>query len=439
MKMKKLLSILLAVLLVASLGVTAFAAEEKTESYDELGITLTLPKEYDELKGVLVPYPWGMISHDPDFGFMQIIYFAMSPEEFEAATAQEDADELTEDEIEYLKSLQGDLAQIIVSDDIDALLGDMGEGITLEETGAVVVGEADGYTFLYVPGEEEEFLARIDEEYAEEFIALRDSLPEVLKKAEFYAPIDPAKLMEGKTFKFKTVDVDGNKVTSDELFGNNEITMINYWGTWCYWCMVELPELAKINERLAEKNCGIIGIVNGAEADNQESLDDAKAAMMEAGVKYPNIVPCDDMNDILDDVSGFPCSFFVDKTGKILCPAIFGAAVDQYEATVDSLLNGTEVTGSAPDSSNANGLQCYRVLVYDKDGNPVQGATIQFCSDSTCTLGKTDADGIARFDMDEGMEYSVHVLKVPAEYVKNTGEFKTESTYSDVTIFLEAA
>ena len=200
--MKKILSVLLAVLLVASLGVTAFAEEEKTESYDELGITLTLPKEYDELKGVLVPYPWGMISHDPDFGFMQIIYFAMSPEEFEEATALEDADELTEDEIEYLKSLQGDLAQIIVSDDIDALLGDMGEGITLEETGAVVVGEADGYTFLYVPGEEEEFLARIDEEYAEEFIALRDSLPEVLKKAEFYAPKDPAKLMEGKTFKF---------------------------------------------------------------------------------------------------------------------------------------------------------------------------------------------------------------------------------------------
>jgi len=32
--------------------------------------------------------------------------------------------------------------------------------------------------------------------------------------------------------------------------------------------------------------------------------------MMETGVKYPNVVPCDDMKDILGDVSSFPCSSF---------------------------------------------------------------------------------------------------------------------------------
>ena len=128
MKMKKILGILLAILLVASLSVTAFAAEEKTESYDELGITVTLPKEFDELKGVLVPYPWGMLRHNPDFGFMQVLYFAMSPDEFADATALEDADDLTEEQIEHLESLQGNLGQIIVSDDIDALLSSSGEG-----------------------------------------------------------------------------------------------------------------------------------------------------------------------------------------------------------------------------------------------------------------------------------------------------------------------
>ena len=43
--------------------------------------------------------------------------------------------------------------------------------------------------------------------------------------------MDPAAAMVGKTFQFETVDLDGNKVTSDELFANNEVTMINYWGT----------------------------------------------------------------------------------------------------------------------------------------------------------------------------------------------------------------
>ncbi len=116
-----------------------------------------------------------------------------------------------------------------------------------------------------------------------------------------------------------------------------------------------------------------------------------------------------------------------------------GAAVDQYEATIDSLLEGKEVVRSAPKSSDANGLQCYRVLAYDSDGNPVQGVAIQFCSDVACNMAKTDADGIARFDADEGMEYTVHVLKVPEGYAKNPGEYKTETVYSDVIIFLDAA
>ena len=56
--MKKILSVLLAVLLVASLGVTAFAAEEETVVLDDMGMTLTYPAEYSELKGVIFPYPW---------------------------------------------------------------------------------------------------------------------------------------------------------------------------------------------------------------------------------------------------------------------------------------------------------------------------------------------------------------------------------------------
>lgn len=436
--MKKILSVLLAVLLVASLSVTAFAAEENTKVCDSVGITLTLPEEYDNLKGTLYLNPMGMIDQNPLTAMMQVLYFAMPKAEFEKIMGMDES-ELTEEIVANFRSAQGDLAEIIVTDDVDALIkNNFGEGVTLEQTGAVAFGEADGCTFLYAPVQDEDYLKAIGD-YAEEYLALQESFLEVLKKAELYAPVDPAAAMVGKTFQFETVDLDGNKVTSDELFGNNEITMINYWGTWCHFCVEEMPELAKINERLAAKNCGIIGIVDGAEVDDQESLDDAKAVMMETGVKYPNVVPCADMEEILGDVSSFPCSFFVDKTGKILCPAIFGAAIDQYEATIDSLLEGKEVTRSAPDSNNANGLQCYRVLVYDTDGNPVQGVTIQFCSDVACNMAKTDADGIARFDADEGMEYTIHMLKVPEGYTKNPGEYKTETVYSDVILFLDAA
>ena len=112
--------------------------------------------------------------------------------------------------------------------------------------------------------------------------------------------------------------------------------------------------------------------------------------------------------------------------------------MDEYEDTIDSLLKGSEkITRSPKPQAQDNGLECYRVLVYDVDGNPVKGVSIQFCSDSMCNMNKTDADGIARFDMDEGMEYTVHVLKVPAGYAKESGEYVTQTVYSDVTIFLD--
>ena len=54
----------------------------------------------------------------------------------------------------------------------------------------------------------------------------------------------------------------------------------------------------------------------------------------------------------------------------------------------------------------------YEVLVNDTAGKPVAGVTIQFCSDTECTLGTTNENGIAVFEKEAG-SYTVHVLKMP--------------------------
>ena len=435
--MKKILSVLLAVLLVASLGVTAFAAEEETVVLDDMGMTLTYPAEYSELKGVLFPYPMGAITRDPDMYLMAILYFAMPKEQFNEI--MDKGSQATEEENNALQAAEGTLGMVIATNASEEEFKSIFEG-SQEEAGAAEIGKADGYTFLYGADSGEEYIAGIDKEYADEFTALQQSFAEVLKNGKFYAPVDPLASMVGLTFNFETVDVDGNKVTSEELFGKNEVTMVNYWGTWCGPCRGELAELGEINERLADKGCGIIGIVEDAVADDQETLKAAKDLLTENKVGYVNLVPNKDMAEILDQVTAYPTSFFVDKTGKILCTPIEGAAVEEYEKTIDALLKGEEkITRSAAPKAQENGLDCYRVIVYDADGNPVQGVSIQFCSNDMCNMAKTDADGVATFNMDEGMEYTVHVLKVPAGYEKDAGEYLTETTYSDVTIFLDKA
>ena len=83
-----------------------------------------------------------------------------------------------------------------------------------------------------------------------------------------------------------------------------------------------------------------------------------------------------------------------------------------------------------------NSEHLFRVYVFDSNG-PVKDVAIQFCDDTVCQIGKTDAQGMAAFDASEGKSYEVHVLKVPSGYEVNTETFKTLNVYSDVPIFLK--
>lgn len=71
----------------------------------------------------------------------------------------------------------------------------------------------------------------------------------------------------------------------------------------------------------------------------------------------------------------------------------------------------------------------------DEKGNPVQGAAVQFCSDSQCMMAKTDENGMAVFEVEPG-SYSVHILKVPSDYEKHLTEYRLSDTYSDVVVVL---
>ena len=89
--------------------------------------------------------------------------------------------------------------------------------------------------------------------------------------------------------------------------------------------------------------------------------------------------------------------------------------------------------------STANDAGAYRIIVTDSSGDPVKGVAIQFCDETTCNIGKTDADGVVRFDLPEGTVYEVHVLKVPEGYEKNPDEFRTLDVYSDLEIVVNKA
>ena len=144
---------------------------------------------------------------------------------------------------------------------------------------------------------------------------------------------------DGAAVSFETQDLDGNPVTSQELFAGHKITMVNIWATWCINCKSEMKELEELNKEWAEKGCQIIGICD--DADEEELIPTAKKILEEKGVTFPNIRTNDVIREQLPFV-GLPTSYFVDSEGRILGSPIVGKNVEQYTETLQQLLSEME-------------------------------------------------------------------------------------------------
>lgn len=78
----------------------------------------------------------------------------------------------------------------------------------------------------------------------------------------------------------------------------------------------------------------------------------------------------------------------------------------------------------------------YQVKVVDPRGEPVPDVMVQFCSETECVLEKTDAEGVAVFDMPAG-EYTIHLLKVPDGYAEDDTEYPAPAAPETVTLTLK--
>ena len=443
-KMKKLISCMLILALVLSLGVvgavaSAEDAENDTMKFEEMGLTLKLPEEFAKAKGLFEPYPLGDIGDGVNF--MMFFYVGMDRDAYDAAVDNTNLTEEEQEEVQKAMSVLGYLFTIDGGRTAIDLAKRLEEPDEMAEE-YIEVGKAEDVTFyLWLDkGSEEVSLNGLKPEYAEEFLTLQNKLVDALKNSEFSVPVAPGSELVGQVLSFETKDIDGNPVKSEDIFSKNDVTVVNVWATWCGPCRSELEELGEIDRRLADLNCAVVGICD----DGGEVPDEAKALIEENGMDYLNIVPFDNMDEILA-IQGYPTTVFVGRDGTILALPVIGVPNDLslYEDTVNALLAGkapAEAVGSAETNTTVpseNGK--YNVVVRNSEGDPVKGVTVQFCSDITCTLGKTDENGVASFDADEGQVYTVHILKVPEGVEKTSEEFQTLDTYSDTYIVLQKA
>jgi len=183
----------------------------------------------------------------------------------------------------------------------------------------------------------EDQLTKLEEKFPELMPETPDGTVSV--PAENGKPIEqnsnPFPAFEGK-------DLDGNPVKSDELFSANAVTVVNFWFTTCKPCVGELSELDALNKELAKKGGALIGVNTFTLDGDEAAISEAKDVLAKKGVTYQNVYFASDgeAGKFTTNIFAYPTTYVVDRNGNIVGEPIVGAITEKKQAeTLQKLID----------------------------------------------------------------------------------------------------
>ena len=231
------------------------------------------------------------------------------------------------------------------------------KGMTMQEDGKnygeflldTIEGSKDQFTedeLKLLQGEAEKIrdietkLAKLVEKYPDAVQKDMDSDMSVPAGSDMTTPPDDGSMQKFPAFEGK--DLDGNTVKSKELFSANAVTVVNFWFTTCNPCVGELSELDALNKELAKKGGALIGINSFTLDGDEKAIAEAKEVLAKKGATYQNIYfgSGGDAGKFVENVFAYPTTYVVDRNGNIVGDPIVGAITEKKQAeTLQKLIN----------------------------------------------------------------------------------------------------
>lgn len=139
-----------------------------------------------------------------------------------------------------------------------------------------------------------------------------------------------AETQPGKPIKdFTMNDINGNPQVFSQLITQKELTLVDFWASWCGPCMREIPNMIQLSKDFAENDFQIIGI----SFDNDKEA--WEKAVKEKGLDWIQLSDLAYWNNIageLYNVKGIPHLMLVNKEGKIVSK---GLSFEETKATIE--------------------------------------------------------------------------------------------------------
>lgn len=133
-------------------------------------------------------------------------------------------------------------------------------------------------------------------------------------------------------FEFSFKDIDGKTYDNDTFKG--KMLILNYWATWCGYCIQEMPHLDEVAN--SRDDVRILAVNTGEENSKESQKKDILKAMEQ--YKLPVVFDEDGASYEKTGSTGLPTSLFFDETGKLryVLPGAF-ASKEQLESAIDTI------------------------------------------------------------------------------------------------------
>ena len=133
---------------------------------------------------------------------------------------------------------------------------------------------------------------------------------------------------------FEGKNLDGNTVKSSDLFSGKAVTVVNFWFTTCGPCVGELGDLDALNKELSGKGGALIGINAFTLDGNEAAISDAKDVLTQSGATYQNVYfdSGSEAGKFVESIYAYPTTYVVNRSGRIVGDPIVGAITSKAQA-----------------------------------------------------------------------------------------------------------
>ncbi len=151
-----------------------------------------------------------------------------------------------------------------------------------------------------------------------------------LKAPESYLPPD----LPRPAPPFVVRDLTGKELSLQDLRGR--VVLLDFWATWCQPCVVDLPKLSKLHERLADRGLTVLSV----------SIDEGENAARDVGRivdkrRATHPVYLDSSDSLAWSaylVRVVPTQFLIDTEGNVVAQWSGKIDLQEVEATIVELL-----------------------------------------------------------------------------------------------------